>query len=85
MNQIVIIPIKFSHKAIFIYLNSKKFFILITLALIGKNGSTYKKKEGDMKTPKGVYKLGNRTWNCWYYTDYHVGHGWQDVTGAIKR
>lgn len=32
----------------------------------------------------GVYKLGNRTWNCWYYTDYHTGHGPQDVTGAIK-
>ena len=32
----------------------------------------------------GVYKLGNRTWNCWYYTDYHTGHGWQDVAGAIK-
>ena len=32
----------------------------------------------------GVYRLGNRTWNCWYYTDYHVGHGWQNVSGAIK-
>ncbi len=32
----------------------------------------------------GVYELGNRTWNCWYYTDYHVGHGWLDVYGAIK-
>ena len=32
----------------------------------------------------GVYELGNRTWNCWYYTDYHVGHGWQNVSDAIK-
>lgn len=32
----------------------------------------------------GVYKLGNRTWNCWYYTDYHIGHGRLDVSGAIK-
>ncbi len=32
----------------------------------------------------GVYKLGNRTWNCWYYTDYHVGHGSLNVSGAIK-
>jgi len=32
----------------------------------------------------GVYQLGNRTWNCWYYTDYHVGHGPLNVTGAIK-
>ena len=21
---------------------------------------------------------------CWYYTSYHRGHGWQDVSGAIK-
>ena len=32
----------------------------------------------------GVYKLGNRTWNCWYYTDYHVGHGRLNVSDAIK-
>lgn len=32
----------------------------------------------------GVYYLGNGSWKCWYYTDYHVGHGWQNVEGAIK-
>ena len=32
----------------------------------------------------GVYYLGNTSWKCWYYTDYHVGHGWQNVGGAIK-
>lgn len=32
----------------------------------------------------GVYRLGDRTCNCWYYTDYHVGHGRQNVTNAIK-
>ena len=32
----------------------------------------------------GVYELGNRTWNCWYYTDYHRGHGRLDVVGALK-
>lgn len=32
----------------------------------------------------GVYKLGNQTWNCWYYTDYHVGHGKVNVSDAIK-
>ena len=26
---------------------------------IGKRGSTSKKKEGDKKTPKGIYKIGN--------------------------
>ena len=32
----------------------------------------------------GVYRLGGRTWNCWYYTDYHIGHGSLNVAGAIK-
>lgn len=32
----------------------------------------------------GVYELGGMRWNCWYYTDYHTGHGWLDVSGAIK-
>lgn len=32
----------------------------------------------------GIYNLGNMSWKCWYYTDYHVGHGWQNVSGAIK-
>ena len=22
---------------------------------------------------------------CWYYTDYHRGHGWLDVSGAIEK
>lgn len=33
----------------------------------------------------GVYHLGNQTWNCWYYTDYHRGHGWVNVTSAIQK
>ena len=32
----------------------------------------------------GQYKKYNKTWNCWYYTDYHRGHGYQNVVGAIK-
>ena len=32
----------------------------------------------------GIYHLGNKDWKCWYYTDYHSGHGWLDVSGAIK-
>lgn len=35
----------------------------------------------------GVYtkyeKYGTRM-NCWYYTDYHKGHGWLNVAGAIE-
>lgn len=29
-------------------------------------------------------KYGERR-NCWYYTDYHVGHGWLNVVGAIQK
>ena len=32
----------------------------------------------------GIYHFGNQDWRCWYYTDYHTGHGWLDVSGAIK-
>ena len=36
----------------------------------------------------GVYtkyeKYGTKM-NCWYYTDYHRGHGWLDVIGAIEK
>jgi penicillin-binding protein 2 len=32
----------------------------------------------------GVYTYGNNTWKCWYYTDYHTGHGYLNVSGAIK-
>ena len=23
--------------------------------------------------------------NCWYYTDYHTGHGWVNVSQAIEK
>ena len=32
----------------------------------------------------GVYYYGNKTWKCWYYTDYHRGHGYLDVSEAIQ-
>ena len=36
----------------------------------------------------GVYtkyeRYGTRM-NCWYYTDYHRGHGWLNVVGAIEK
>ena len=32
----------------------------------------------------GVYSYGNNVWKCWYYTDYHRGHGYLNVSGAIK-
>ena len=33
----------------------------------------------------GVYKKYGDTWPCWYYTDYHVGHGRLNVSGAIEK
>ena len=29
----------------------------------------------------GIYKKYNSEWKCWYYTSYHRGHGYQNVTG----
>lgn len=33
----------------------------------------------------GQYKKYGITMNCWYYTDYHRGHGYLDVSGAIEK
>ena len=33
----------------------------------------------------GVYRKYGISMNCWYYTDYHRGHGYLDVAGAIEK
>ena len=33
----------------------------------------------------GVYGKYGSEWKCWYYTDYHRGHGYLDVIGAIEK
>lgn len=33
----------------------------------------------------GVYKKYGTDWKCWYYTDYHTGHGYLNVIGAIQK
>ena len=33
----------------------------------------------------GLYKKYGLTWPCWYYTDYHRGHGLLNVSGAIEK
>ena len=33
----------------------------------------------------GVYKKYGTDWKCWYYTDYHRGHGYLNVVGAIEK
>lgn len=39
---------------------------------------------GEKINDTGVYTYGNNTWKCWYYTDYHRGHGYLNVSGAIQ-
>ena len=33
----------------------------------------------------GVYRKYGLSWPCWYYTDYHTGHGRLNVSGAIEK
>ena len=33
----------------------------------------------------GVYEKYGSAWKCWYYTDYHRGHGYLNVVGAIEK
>ncbi len=33
----------------------------------------------------GIYKKYGAEWKCWYYTDYHRGHGPLNVIGAIEK
>ena len=33
----------------------------------------------------GVYKKYGTDWKCWYYSDYHSGHGYLNVIGAIEK
>ncbi len=33
----------------------------------------------------GEYKKYGLKWPCWYYTDYHRGHGFLNVSGAIEK
>ena len=33
---------------------------------------------------RGVYKKYGEEWECWYYTSYHRGHGYLNVTQALQ-
>lgn len=33
----------------------------------------------------GVYNKYNESWKCWYYTEYHRGHGYVNVADAIQK
>ena len=41
---------------------------------------TSKEKINDI----GVYKINNDSYKCWYYTSYHRGHGYLNVTQALQ-
>lgn len=34
---------------------------------------------------RGVYEKYGAAWKCWYYTDYHRGHGYLNVKEAIEK
>lgn len=34
---------------------------------------------------RGIYEKYGGAWKCWYYTDYHRGHGYLNVVGAIEK
>lgn len=39
---------------------------------------------GERINDTGIYYYGDNSWKCWYYTDYHKGHGLLNVSGAIQ-
>lgn len=57
------------------------FKMVTAIAGLETNAITTKETINDT----GVYYLGDGQWRCWYYTDYHRGHGRLNVTGAIQK
>lgn len=56
-------------------------FKMVT-AIAGLETGTISTKEKVNDT--GVYRKYNTEWKCWYYTSYHRGHGYQNVTQALQ-
>lgn len=56
-------------------------FKMVT-AIAGLETGTITTKEKINDT--GIYKKYNSEWKCWYYTSYHRGHGYQNVTQALQ-
>lgn len=57
------------------------FKMITAIAGLESGAITTKEKINDT----GVYKKYGETWNCWYYTDYHKGHGYVNVTQALQK
>lgn len=56
-------------------------FKMVT-AIAGLESGAVTSKERIRDT--GVYKKYNSEWECWYYTSYHRGHGYLNVTQALQ-
>jgi len=56
-------------------------FKMVT-AIAGLESGAITSKETIRDT--GIYKKYNSEWKCWYYTSYHRGHGYLDVTQALQ-
>lgn len=56
------------------------FKMVTAIAGLETGAITSKEKINDT----GVYKLNNDTYKCWYYTSYHRGHGYLNVTQALQ-
>ena len=47
-------------------------------------GSTFKMVTAIAGLETGAIRKYNMEWKCWYYTSYHRGHGYQNVTQALQ-
>lgn len=56
------------------------FKMVTAIAGLETGAITTKKRINDT----GVYRKYNMEWKCWYYTSYHRGHGYQNVTQALQ-
>lgn len=57
------------------------FKMVTAIAGLESNNITLTEKINDT----GVYNKYGGAWNCWYYTDFHRGHGYLNVIGAIEK
>ena len=62
------------------YAPGSTFKMVTAIAGLETGVITTKKKINDT----GIYKKYNSEWKCWYYTSYHRGHGYQNVTQALQ-
>ena len=56
------------------------FKMVTAIAGLETGAITSKEKINDI----GVYKINNDSYKCWYYTSYHRGHGYLNVTQALQ-